>query len=43
MEAQKKELIYKQADVQTVNTAYFGYHTLDMEMAIDRLQEAKKK
>ena len=38
-ETQKKELIYKQADAQTVNTAYFGYHTLDVEMAIDRLKK----
>ena len=35
--------IYKQADAQTVNTMYYGYHTLDIEMAIDRLKEAKKK
>ena len=35
--------IYRQADAQTVNTMYFGYHTLDIEMAIDRLKEAKKK
>ena len=35
--------IYKQANAQTVNTMYYGYHTLDIEMAIDRLKEAKKK
>ena len=35
--------IYKQADAQTVNTMFYGYHTLDVEMAIDRLKEAKKK
>ena len=35
--------IYKQADAQTVNTMFYGYHTLDIEMAIDRLKEAKKK
>ena len=35
--------IYRQADSQTINTMYFGYHTLDIEMAIDRLKEAKKK
>lgn len=35
--------IYRQADAQTVNTMYFGYHTLDIEMAIDCLKEAKKK
>ena len=35
--------IYKQADAQIVNTMFYGYHTLDIEMAIDRLKEAKKK
>ena len=35
--------IYRQADAQTINTMYFGYHTLDIEMAIDRLKETKKK
>lgn len=35
--------IYRQADAQTINTMYFGYHTLDIEMAIDRLKEAKKQ
>ncbi len=35
--------IYRQADAQTVNTMYYGYHTLDIEMAIDRLKEAKQR
>ena len=35
--------IYRQADALTVNTMYYGYHTLDIEMAIDRLKEAKRR
>ena len=40
---ESSKVIYKQADAQTVNAMYYGYHTLDIEMAIDRLKEAKKK
>ena len=39
---ESSKAIYKQADAKTVNTMYYGYHTLDVEMAIDRLKEAKK-
>lgn len=38
---ESSKVIYKQADAQTVNTMYYGYHTLDVEMAIDRLKESK--
>ena len=31
--------IYKQADAGTLNTLYLGYHTLDVEAAIDRLKK----
>lgn len=30
--------IYKTANAETVNGVYLGYHTLDIEMAIDRLR-----
>lgn len=30
--------IYKIANAKTVNAMYLGYHTLDIEMAIDRLR-----
>lgn len=36
-ESSKK--IYKTADAKTMNTCYYGYHTLDAEAAIDRLKE----
>ena len=36
---ESSKVIYKQADAQTVNTMYYGYHTLDIEMAIDRLKK----
>lgn len=39
---ESSKVIYKQADAQTVNAMYYGYHTLDIEMAIDRLKEVKK-
>lgn len=39
---ESSKVIYKQADAQIVNTMYCGYHTLDIEMAIDRLKEAKR-
>lgn len=38
---ESSKVIYKQADAKMVNTMYYGYHTLDIEMAIDRLKEAK--
>lgn len=34
--------IYKQADADTINTMYYGYHTLDIKMAIDRLKDGYK-
>ena len=30
--------IYKTADARTMNTVYYGYHTMDLEAAIDRLK-----
>lgn len=33
--------IYALADAQTLNRCWLGYHTLDIEMAIDRLIEAR--
>ena len=35
--------IYRQADAETINTMYYGYHTLDINMAIDLLKENSKK
>ena len=35
--------IYRQADAETINTMYYGYHTLDIKMAIDLLKENSKK
>ena len=32
--------IYKQADAETMNMIYPGYHTLDVASAIDRIKEA---
>ncbi|MGM9940474.1 MAG: hypothetical protein ACI32N_00585 [Bulleidia sp.] len=32
--------IYRQADANTVNTMYYGYHTLYVRMAIDRMKKA---
>jgi len=32
--------IYKQANAETMNMIYPGYHTLDIAMAIDRIKEA---
>ena len=40
---ESSKTIYRIADADTINTMYYGYHTLDMEMAIDRLKEAKGK
>ena len=31
--------IYKIADAKTMNECWFGFHTLDVEMAIDKLKE----
>ena len=31
--------IYKAADAKTMNSAYLGFHTLDVEEAIDRLKK----
>ena len=35
--------IYRQADAETINTMYYGYHTLDIKMASDLLKENSKK
>lgn len=40
---ESSKAIYMQADAKTINTMYYGYHTLDVEMAIDRLKEARNK
>ena len=34
--------IYKQANAETMNIMYLGYHTLDVRMAIDRLKESEQ-
>jgi len=39
-ESSKK--IYKQANAATMNSCYFGYHTVDVSVAIDWLKEAAK-
>ena len=33
--------IYRTADAKTMNEAYLGFHTLDIEAAIDRLRKVK--
>lgn len=33
--------IYRQANAKTMNETYLGYHTLDIEMAIDRLKSKR--
>ena len=35
--------IYRQADAETINTMYYGDHTVDIKMAIDLLKENSKK
>lgn len=35
--------IYKQANATTMNTNYYGYHTVDVELAIEWLKELKRK
>ena len=35
--------IYKQAPAATMRVTYFSYHTLSVEMAIDRLKESYKE
>lgn len=35
--------IYKQAPAKTMRTTYFPYHTMSVEMAIDRLKESYKE
>lgn len=37
---ESSEMIYKIADAETMAAGYPGLHTLDVEMAIDRLKEA---
>ena len=34
--------IYKQANAATMNRSYFGYHTVDVSVAIEWLKEAKQ-
>lgn len=38
---ESSEEIYKQANAVTMNATYYAYHTMDVEMAIDRLIENK--
>ena len=38
---QSSKQIYKIADAQTMNDCWLGFHTLDVEMAIDNLIEQK--
>lgn len=40
---ENSKAIYRQADADTLNAVYLGYHTLDIEMAIDRLRENKER
>lgn len=35
---ESSKMIYKTAGAKTMNSVYYGYHTLDVEMAIDRLK-----
>lgn len=35
--------IYRQANAITMNTNYYGFHTVDVELAIEWLKEIKKK
>lgn len=35
--------IYKQANAITMNTNYYGFHTVDVELAVEWLKERKKK
>ena len=35
--------IYKQASADIMNTNYYGFHTVDVELAIEWLKELKKK
>ena len=34
--------VYKTADAKTMNRAYLGFHTLDIEDAIDRLRQLER-
>ena len=36
---ESSENIYKQADAQTMNESYLGFHSLELAMAIDDLKE----
>lgn len=40
---ENSKAIYMQADADTLNSVYLGYHTLDIEMAIDRLKEDRER
>lgn len=35
---ESSRVIYKAANAQTMNSCYYGFHTLDIESAIDRLK-----
>jgi hypothetical protein len=35
--------IYKQAGPKTINSSYFAYHCMDVEMAIERLRARQRK
>lgn len=36
---ESSKVIYKAANAKTLNSAYYGFHTLDIESAIDRLKK----
>lgn len=39
---ESSKAIYKQANADVMNTNYLGYHTVDVELAIEWLKEAKQ-
>lgn len=39
---ESSKAIYRIANAKTMNVTYFPYHTMDTEMAIERLKESKK-
>lgn len=40
---EKSKDIYKQANAKTMKKTYYAYHTMSVEMAIDRLKETFKE
>lgn len=41
--SEKSKDIYKQASAKTMKKTYYAYHTMSVEMAIDRLKETFKE